>query len=92
MARRRKKGGRRKRKMSLFATAGIVVGLWQLWKHRAAGPDGLFLRLTGWNMASKQWEYKRATAGIAFLGGAAASMIVAKTGLNRYMNIPWFKL
>ena len=92
MAKRRKKGGRRRRKISIFAATGFIVGLKALWDARGGGMNQMFLRLTGYDMAAKSFDIKRASAGIAFFGGAAASMVAAKTGVNRYLNIPWFKL
>ncbi|GAG75602.1 unnamed protein product, partial [marine sediment metagenome] len=38
------------------------------------------------------FNIKDAKAGIALVGGAAASMVAAKTGLNRHMKLPFIKL
>ncbi|GAH05178.1 unnamed protein product [marine sediment metagenome] len=98
MARRRKKQGRRKRKVSLFAVGGAVAALAYLWSAYAAGGtfqdkgNRMFSSLTGIDLFNKSFNIWDAQAGIALAGGAGASMVAAKTGLNRYLNIPFFKL
>ena len=93
MARRRKKGGRRRRKISIFAAAGFIAGLKNLWDgYQSGGTAQVMINLTGYNVASGTFNWRWATAGIPMLMGAAGSMVAAKTGLNRYLNIPWFKL
>ena len=92
---KKSKGGRRRRKISIFAAAGIVTGLWQLYKSVVGQSNPAahaMIALTGYNPLAGTFNWKLATAGIPMIAGAGASMIIAKTGLNRYVNIPWFKL
>ena len=88
---KRKKGGRRKQKISIAAAAGMVVGIKELWTaYQAGGGQRVMSALTGWNGTDFNW--RRATATIPMIGGAAVSMVAAKVGLNRYIRIPWFKI
>ncbi|GAI66216.1 unnamed protein product [marine sediment metagenome] len=95
---RKKKQGRRKRKISLFAVGGAVAAIAYLWGAQAAGgnfqdkANRMFASLTGIDLFGKTFNIWNAQAGIALVGGAGASMVAAKTGLNRYLNIPMFKL
>jgi uncharacterized membrane protein YjjP (DUF1212 family) len=95
---RRKKQGRRKRKISLFAVGGAAAAIAYIWGAVKAGgsmqdkANRIFATLTGIDLFGKTFSIWNAQAGMALFGGAAASMIAAKTGLNRHLNIPWFKL
>ena len=98
MARRRKKNGSRKRKISLLSVGGAVAAIAFLWGAQKAGtglPDKanrIFASLTGINLRARDFNIWNAQAGIALFAGAGASMLAAKTGLNRYLSIPYFKL
>jgi uncharacterized membrane protein len=98
MARRRRKGGRRKRKISLFAAGGAVAAVAYLWSAAAAGgsfqdkANRMLASLTGIDLFGKTFNIWNAQAGIALAAGAGASMVAAKTGLNRHLNIPFFKM
>ena len=88
-----KKNGRRKQKIPIFATAGILVGLKELWDaYKAGGSKHVILRLTGFHQDIGEWNWKWATAGIPMVIGPVASMVMSKVGVNRYVKIPWFKL
>lgn len=90
---KRKKGGRRRRKISIFSTAGILVGLKNLWDaYQQGGGTQAMVALTGYNSISNDFDYKRATAGIPMILGPLASMVASKAGINRHVNIPMFKL
>lgn len=90
---KKRKGGKRKRKISIFAAAGAAIGIKFLWgAYKSGGVNKAFMALTGYDLVGRTFDIKRASAGIAFFGGAVASMVAAKTGINRYLNIPWFKL
>ena len=98
MARRRKKGVRRKRKISLLAAGGAVAAFAFLWGAQKAGTgykdkaNRIFKSLTGIDLVHRQFNIWSAEAGLALFAGAGGSMLAAKTGLNRYLNIPYFKL
>ena len=92
MARRRKKGGRRRQKIPIAATAGMVIGLIQLKKAwSAGGSHGAMVALTGYD-PNYGFNYKWATAIIPMVGGAAVSMVAAKSGINRYIKVPFVKI
>lgn len=89
MARRRKKGGSRKKGIRIGATVGIAVGLYTLWKAVQAAPTAnkgaaAIHRLTGYDINAKVWKWQDATALMPMVGGIGVSMIASKVGLNRY--------
>ena len=93
MAKRRKKGGRRRQKIPIFATAGMIAGLLETYKaYKTGGTSHMVLRLTGYHMDQNLWNWKWATAGIPMIIGPAASMVASKAGLNRYVKVPYIKL
>lgn len=95
MVKRRKNRGKRRRKIPVFATTGLVLGLYNLyttWRSHKTNPAFVMQALTGYNMADGTWDYRNATAGIPMVLGPAASMLAAKSGINRYVNVPYFKL
>lgn len=86
-----KKNGRRKQKIPIAATAGMLIGLKNLWDAYQAGGTGRAMRaLTGYENGIFNW--KNASAIIPMAGGAIVSMAASKTGLNRYVKIPMFKI
>ena len=95
---KKRKGGRRKRKISLFAAGGALAGAFFLIDAYKAGgtfKDKAFLMLTsltGINLFSRTFNIWDARAGIAMAVGAGAAMVAAKSGVNRYLNIPFVKL
>ena len=92
MARRKKSRGRRRRKIPIAATAGMLIGLKNLWDgYKAGGTSRAMICLTGYD-PNYGFNWKWATATIPMVAGAGVSMIAAKSGLNRYINIPIFKL
>lgn len=87
MAKRKKKGGRKKRPIRIFATVGLVVGLIQMYRAFQEGGWGrLFISLTGYD-ANYGWNWKWATSSIPMLIGAGMSFAASKLGLNRYSPI-----
>ena len=96
MARRRKKGGRRRQKISIFGAAGMIVGVYTLitdvMAHKTEAGRFAMIRLTGFDISNGDWNWKNATAGIPMLVGAGASMVAAKSGLNRYIKVPFVKI
>ena len=92
MARRRKKGGRRRQKIPIIATAGMILGLKNLYdSYNAGGIDRAMISLTGYD-ANYGWNWKWATSTIPMVIGAAGSMVAAKSGINRHLRIPYIKL
>ena len=88
---------RRKRKIPLFATAGMGIGLYTLWKELRARPTSewgtTFTALMFGYGADGKFDLKRAKAGIPIALGIGGSMVAAKTGANRYTTgIPLIKL
>ena len=92
MARRKKSRGRRRRKIPIAATAGMLIGLKNLWDgYKAGGTSRAMICLTGYD-PNYGFNWKWATATIPMVAGAGVSMVAAKSGLNRYIKIPIFKL
>ena len=93
MARRgRKKGSRRKQKIPILATAGMIVGLKNLYDgYKEGGTHRVMVSLTGYD-PNYGFNWKWATATIPMVLGAGGSMLAAKTGINRYVKVPYFKL
>lgn len=91
MARRKKSRGRRRQKISIAATVGLLAALKMTWEARAS--TNKMVRLwTGYNVAGNEFNIMGAQALIAAGAGAAASMVAAKVGLNRYVKIPYVKI
>ena len=87
-----KNGKRRRQKIPIFATAGVLIGLKNLWDaYKEGGTGRAFIALTGYD-SNYGFNWKWATAGIPMVAGPLASMAVSKIGLNRHINIPMFKL
>ena len=91
MTKRRKKGGRRKQKIPLAATAGMIIGIKNLYDAYRVSPANAMMALTGLNVNMK-FDWRTATATIPMVAGAGVSMVAAKSGLNRYIKIPYIKL
>ena len=88
----KRKGGRRKQKIPIAATAGFLIGLKNLWDAYKVGPDYALRALTGYSSGSGLWRWQDATAVIPMVAGAGVSMVASKVGLNRQVKIPWFKI
>ena len=91
MARRRKRGGSRKKGLRIAAGVGIAVGTYLLvkdvWTNRgnAQAAAGAAMRsLTGYNTLTGSFDIKDAKFLIPAVGGCVVSMVASKTGLNRY--------
>lgn len=92
MVRRRKKGGRRKQKIPIAATAGMIFGLLELKKaYTSGGSHAAMVALTGYD-PNFGWNYKWARATIPMVLGAGVSMVAAKSGINRYVKVPFVKI
>ncbi|GAG94493.1 unnamed protein product, partial [marine sediment metagenome] len=80
------------------AAGGAIAAVAYLWSAQSSGgsmqdkANRMFASLTGIDLHGKSFNIWNAQAGMALVGGASASMVAAKTGLNRYLNIPMFKL
>ena len=84
MARRRKKGGSRKKGIRIAATAGMVLGMWNLYgAYKEGGAHRAMVSLTGYD-PNHGWNWKWATSTIPMVAGCAVSMVASKAGLNRY--------
>ena len=92
MARRRKKGGRRKQKIPIAATAGMIFGLKNLYdSYKEGGSGRAMIALTGYD-PNYGFNWKWATSTIPMVTGAAVSMAASKFGLNRHIRIPYVKI
>ena len=92
MARRRKKGGRRRQKIPIAATAGMLVGIKNLYdSYKEGGTGRVMISLTGYD-PNYGFNWKWATATIPMVAGAAVSMAASKFGLNRHIRIPYVKI
>ena len=90
MANKKKKnGGRRRQKIPLAATIGMIAALKMTWDARSS-PMGMMALWTGWD--GSNWKWNRASALMAAGAGGAASMVAAKSGINRYIKIPFVKI
>ena len=85
MARKKKRGGRRK-VIRIAATGGAIgAGLMAYQQYQANGAGGAIQTLTGYDPSSGQFAFSSATGLHAMLAGAAISMVGAKLGLNKYL-------
>ncbi|GAG58400.1 unnamed protein product [marine sediment metagenome] len=89
MARRKKSRGRRRQKIPIAASVGLIVALKKTWNNRA-NLDKVLDLWTGWN--GSDWNWRRADALVAAGAGAGVSMVASKVGLNRYVKIPYVKI
>lgn len=86
---RRKRNGGRKKGIRIGATAGMIVGVYQLYKTVTAAPPAskanwAIQSLTGFDPATGQWNWKDAKAAIPMIAGVGLSLVASKVGLNRY--------
>lgn len=87
MTRKGKKRKGHKRPIRIFATAGLIVGLINMWNaYKEGGWDRLFISLTGYDR-NYGWNWKWATSTIPMVIGAGLSFAASKLGLNRYSPI-----
>jgi len=85
MARRKKRGGRR-RIIRVAATGGAIgAGLLAYNAYQSSGPTGAVQVMTGYDPSSGQFAFSSAVGLHALLAGAAVSMVGAKLGLNKYL-------
>ena len=99
MARRRKKrGGRRKSKIPLAATAGVAAALLPIAQTAMSGnltaaASQLSSGFTGYDPATGAFNAAALQRGLMpIILGVAVSMLAAKAGLNRYLRIPMVKI
>lgn len=98
MARRKKRGGKRSKKIPLAATAGVAAALIPIASQAMGGDfvgaaNALAERFTGYSPASGTFNPAALQAGLMpILLGIGVSMLAAKAGINRYMRIPFIKL
>lgn len=85
MARKKKRGGRR-RTIRIAATAGAIGGgLYAYNAYQANGANGVIQAYTGYNPGDGTFNIMNATSLHATLAGAVVSMIGAKMRLNQYL-------
>ena len=89
---KKRKGGRRRQKIPIAATVGMLIGLKNLWEgYKAGGTGRALICLTGYD-ENYGFNWKWATATIPMVAGAGISMIAAKSGINRYIKVPFVKI
>jgi len=91
MARRKRKGTRRKQKIPIIATIGLLVALKKSWDLRSQ-PNRLVEAWTGYQPDNNTFNLRNASCLIPAVAGTVGSMAAAKIGLNRYIKIPMVKL
>jgi len=97
MAKRRykKSRGHSKRKIPIAATLGAVAPAVMIATSgrdaRGMAKDAV-LAYTGFNVDSKEFHIGSAYGLMAIAAGAGVSMAASKFGLNRYIQVPMFKL
>ncbi len=85
MARKKKRGGRR-RVIRVAATGGALgAGLMAYNAYQSGGAPAAVQVMTGYDPSSGTFAFSSATGLHAMLAGAAVSMVGAKLGLNRYL-------
>ena len=87
MARRKKRGGSRRKGIRIAATIGIIAGIWETYRVATTTGDPMkqiVKTWTGWDMVGGGWNWKDARAAIAVGAGCGVSMVASKVGLNRY--------
>jgi len=85
MARKKRRGGRR-RIIRVAATGGAIgAGLMAYQAYQSGGPSGAVQVMTGYDPSSGTFAFSSATGLQAMLAGAAISMVGAKLGLNKYL-------
>jgi len=86
MARKKKRGGGRRKIIRIAAVAGTAGGAKHAYdRYQASGISGAIEAYTGYNTADGTFNFLNASSMHATLAGALVSMIFAKTGLNRYL-------
>ena len=85
MARKKKRGGRR-RIIRVAATGGAIgAGLMAYNAYQSGGPAGAVQVMTGYNASDGTFAFASATGLQSMLVGGVVSMIGAKLGLNKYL-------
>jgi len=86
--RRKKRGGSRKKGIRIGATVGIITGLYMLYRdvseHKSNAGAWAIQSLTGFDIASGKWNWRKAHATLPIIAGVGLSMVASKVGLNRY--------
>jgi hypothetical protein len=86
MARRRKRGGSRKRPIRIAATAGAIGGALYAYKaYQSMGPSGVVQAYSGYNPDDGSFAFSNAASLYATMIGGIVSWVGAKTGINRYL-------
>lgn len=89
---KKKNSTRRRQKIPILATSGMLIGLKNLWvAYKEGGTHRAMVALTGYD-PNYGFNWKWATALIPMALGGLGSMIAAKSGINRYIRIPYVKL
>lgn len=100
MAKKKRNGGRRSRKIPIFAMAGAAITGYNIVKVATTphtdgrAVDHIVYDLTGWNAWTNKWDNKMNAVRTVLPAalGTAGSMLASKSGLNRYISaVPWFK-
>lgn len=96
MAKRKKRGG--KRKYSLAAIGGAAAALVPSIMQAVGGDPvgaaiGVGEKFTGFNAASGTFNPAALMQGLVPIAlGAGIAMLASKTGLNRYLRLPFVKI
>jgi len=92
MAQKKKGKSRRRQKIPILATAGMIIGMKNLWDaYKEGGTGRAMISLTGYD-PNYGFNWRWATSSIPMFLGAGGSMVAAKSGVNRYIKVPVFKL
>lgn len=93
MARKHKKSGHRSKKIPVLASAGIAAyGLQAYRGYKAGGLTEAAAWMIGTDASGKfhaEWLLRDLSPVVV---GAVGSMVAAKSGINRYVKVPMFKL
>ena len=86
MARKKKRGGGRRKIIRIAAIAGAAGGAKHAYdRYQETGIVGAIEAYTGYNTGDGTFNFLNASSMHATLAGAVVSMIFAKTGLNKYL-------
>jgi len=102
MAKKKRNGSRPKPKIPLLATGGAAVFGYQVYKDLQGSAGGSVGKAL-WENFGVNVGYAGTTTSPIMLGqalkgmapliaGLAGSLIAAKTGVNKYVKLPWIKL
>lgn len=94
MAKRKKSRKKTKQKTAILPLAGLAVGGYTLVdevRRSAHPPQAAMLYLTGMYGGKFHWKEPASVYG-PIIGGAIASKIMSKVGINKILKLPYFKL